>query len=478
MRRAIAPVLEGARLESVEIRDPRLVRPFDPVDRRERACRRARRRGRAPWQVFDCRVRIGSVSADSPPDDGVTASRAERGVGRRPVHACCSQIRQWIGRRLSRRAALRDVGAVRAGRARALSRRASRARAARAVLGGQARQATRWAPGAAQVGAARPANGRRPREHLRRRGALAEPAASAARRGQPGQTTSSAASTGRCGASSARGSSARGRRSATTPCPTAPTARCRTSSAPTDVGESRATAVGGRSRGSSSAGARRRSARTARLCRDDAGGALRRAPRDGPGRRVDPGVILYGSRAAGMFVREDSDWDVWLIVRVGAFADLRGAVRLRARGAGRDRHRHRGGPARARRAGDVARVEPICVPAREGARRQARRGDHGDRRVQARPARRRRSRDRRRGARRLRQQHLSVAQGAPSRRGDRRAHGWRRRRGPPARCAVRVARPRASVVEVPCVGSSSQSRSQREPSGRRTRSSTASRTCS
>jgi predicted nucleotidyltransferase len=33
------------------------------------------------------------------------------------------------------------------------------------------------------------------------------------------------------------------------------------------------------------------------------------------------GLILYGSRAAGMFVREDSDWDVWLIVRVGAFAD-------------------------------------------------------------------------------------------------------------------------------------------------------------
>ncbi len=31
MRRAIAPVLEGARLESVEIRDPRLVRPFDPA---------------------------------------------------------------------------------------------------------------------------------------------------------------------------------------------------------------------------------------------------------------------------------------------------------------------------------------------------------------------------------------------------------------------------------------------------------------
>ena len=31
VRRAIAPMLEGARLESVEIRDPRLVRPFDPA---------------------------------------------------------------------------------------------------------------------------------------------------------------------------------------------------------------------------------------------------------------------------------------------------------------------------------------------------------------------------------------------------------------------------------------------------------------
>jgi predicted nucleotidyltransferase len=33
------------------------------------------------------------------------------------------------------------------------------------------------------------------------------------------------------------------------------------------------------------------------------------------------GLILYGSRAAGMFVRDDSDWDVWLIIRVGAFAE-------------------------------------------------------------------------------------------------------------------------------------------------------------
>jgi len=33
------------------------------------------------------------------------------------------------------------------------------------------------------------------------------------------------------------------------------------------------------------------------------------------------GLILYGSRAASMFVRDDSDWDVWLIIRVGAFAE-------------------------------------------------------------------------------------------------------------------------------------------------------------
>jgi predicted nucleotidyltransferase len=40
--------------------------------------------------------------------------------------------------------------------------------------------------------------------------------------------------------------------------------------------------------------------------------------------RVDEsilGLILYGSRAAGIFVRDDSDWDVWLIIRVGAYAD-------------------------------------------------------------------------------------------------------------------------------------------------------------
>ena len=49
-------------------------------------------------------------------------------VGRRSAHTRCSQIGQWIGRRLSRRPTLRDVGALRARRAR---RRTSRHASAR-----------------------------------------------------------------------------------------------------------------------------------------------------------------------------------------------------------------------------------------------------------------------------------------------------------------------------------------------------------
>ena len=127
-------------------------------------------------------------------------------------------------------------------------------------------QRLRGTPGPAQVGAPRPAHGRRAREHLRRRGALVE-------RLHPLRTAGSLD-----GDELARlhrairrvlrkaVSSARARRSATTRFPTAPTARCRTSSVPTGAAESRATAAGRRSSGSSSAGARRRSARAARGC--------------------------------------------------------------------------------------------------------------------------------------------------------------------------------------------------------------------
>jgi hypothetical protein len=33
------------------------------------------------------------------------------------------------------------------------------------------------------------------------------------------------------------------------------------------------------------------------------------------------GLIFYGSRAADLFVRDDSDWDVWLIISDGEFAE-------------------------------------------------------------------------------------------------------------------------------------------------------------
>ena len=72
----LAPVLEGRQLERVEIADARLTRPFDPDRGRSRARGRASRRRRPARQVFDCSVRVGTGSPDSPPDDGVAATPA------------------------------------------------------------------------------------------------------------------------------------------------------------------------------------------------------------------------------------------------------------------------------------------------------------------------------------------------------------------------------------------------------------------
>ena len=245
VRRAIAPVLEGARLE--RRRDSRCaaraaVRPrrSSPASSSGSASATVGRRGKYLIVGFDS----GRSLLDAPPDDGVAAVRESRGVGRRSSHSRCSQIRQWIGRRLPRRAALRHLGAVRARRPRAVPRGAARAGAARAALGGAARRAARGATGAAEGGAPRSADDRGAREHLRRRGAVDQPPASAPRRRQPRRRRSSADSTGRSVACCARGSSGRARRFATTRSPTEATARCRTSSGPTGVGESRATAAG------------------------------------------------------------------------------------------------------------------------------------------------------------------------------------------------------------------------------------------
>ena len=136
--------------------------------------------GRPPWQVFDCRIRVGPVAAHSPPDDGLvpcaarwpTLTRVLSQLDNGPMwriatsaasgRGSCSNKASWI--RTSPRDSVRS-------RSRPFSARA--------------RQAPRGAPRAAQGGAPRPANGRRPREHLRRRGALVRAAASAAAGRQP-----------------------------------------------------------------------------------------------------------------------------------------------------------------------------------------------------------------------------------------------------------------------------------------------------
>src|SRR5581483_4237669 len=76
--------------------------------------------------------------------------------------------------RLPRRAAVRHVAAARAGRGRGVRGRAGGAGAARGGLSRDApRRASRGPARAGEGGRARPADGRRRREHLRRRGAVA-----------------------------------------------------------------------------------------------------------------------------------------------------------------------------------------------------------------------------------------------------------------------------------------------------------------
>ena len=73
------------------------------------------------------------------------------------------------------------------------------------------------------------------------------------------------------------------------------------------------------------------------------------------------GLILYGSRAADMFVYEDSDWDVWLIVRVGAFADYE--ERYDSDHGDRSRSERTPSTACERiRPRNIARVEPVRIP--------------------------------------------------------------------------------------------------------------------
>ena len=185
MRRSIAPVLEGARLEKVEIRDPRLVRPFDPsivanalvgervgeVGRRGKYLIVGFESGRSLLIHLRMTGSLRHARSGALADDPYTRAvlRLDNGsdVGYRDVR----RFGTWelfeqdeLAPYLAARLGPEPLGPFSAAR---LGKR----------LAGPAC--------AAQVGAPRSADGRRPREHLRRRGALAEPAASAARRGQP-----------------------------------------------------------------------------------------------------------------------------------------------------------------------------------------------------------------------------------------------------------------------------------------------------
>ena len=225
------------------------------------------------------RFESGRVLLVSPPDDGELPARPDGSPGRRPAHACCCQARRRIGRRLPRRPALRHVAAR--------SNPASSTRYLAARLGDEplgrgfgpagARRRARGPARAAEGGAARPAHGRGPREHLRRRGALARadpPAATGARARRP---TRSARSTARFARRSAWASPARARRCATTRSPTAGAGRCSTSSGSTAARASRATAAARRSRRRAPAAAGRGTAPPASGATADLGRAARAA---------------------------------------------------------------------------------------------------------------------------------------------------------------------------------------------------------
>ena len=228
IRTGLEPHLVGRTFEHVEISDPRLTRPHDPLRGRRRARRGDRGRGRAPRQVSGCSVRDGSGSPDSPPDDGKPAARPAWSRGRRPLRQGCRQIRQRIGRRVSRRPALRHLAPPRARRARAVPRGAGRQGAARQQPHRPVAGRPPGAPqGAAQGRRPRPARLRRRREHLRGRGALVGAAPSAASRRTRSRRRSSRPWCGGFGGPSGSGSPARERRSATTATRTARREPCR-----------------------------------------------------------------------------------------------------------------------------------------------------------------------------------------------------------------------------------------------------------
>ena len=192
IRRRLGRAARGPRFERVEIFDPRLDASRRPGRGRGRARGRARGGGRSSRQVFGCSVREWSDAPDSPPDDGerCCTSATGRPLARTRTGVLLSHLDNGSD------VAYRDVRRfgtwllLEPGRARRrTSRLATRRRAARPRHFTTARlgERTRGPARAGEGGAARPAHGRRHREHLRRRGALAGAHPSAADR--PGRSS-------------------------------------------------------------------------------------------------------------------------------------------------------------------------------------------------------------------------------------------------------------------------------------------------
>ena len=277
MRRAIAPVLEGARLESVEIRDPRLVRPFDPsivadalvgervgeVGRRGKYLIVGFESGRSLLIHLRMTGSLRHAPSGALADDPYTRAVLRLDNGSDVAYRDVRRFGTWelfepdeLAPYLAARLGPEPLGPFSAA---------------------QARQAARGAAGAAQVGAARPANGRRPREHLRRRGALAEPAASAAGRGQPRRETSSARLYRAVRSVLRKGIERQGSTLRDYALPDGAYGTMQDEFRAYGRGGEPCDRCGRPLTGSSSAGARRRSARTARRCRDEPRRAMRRA---------------------------------------------------------------------------------------------------------------------------------------------------------------------------------------------------------
>ena len=204
-RGRLAARLEGRRIASARIDDPRLTRPDDPAWIAARADRRTRRRGRAAGQVPDRPPRRRAGAARPPADDRRVPVRA------RQPRAGRARARRRHADRLPRPPPLRHVAPARPGGGRGAPRRTARPGAARARVHGRLpRRAPGGPAGAGQGRDPRPADRRRAREHLRRRGALAcaDPSAAAGRRAlrRRDRGACARASGGRCAsASAARG---------------------------------------------------------------------------------------------------------------------------------------------------------------------------------------------------------------------------------------------------------------------------------